>query len=449
MSELFKDVKEPLKRSDLIPFTKESWNTNHQSDLTYDQIIEGLESNGFFKEHMYESGKGLFPFWYMNDFLFVPLTTLDNRFLKLPYEKPNLEKEVKRLRNLFEEGKYQQFFTFLSSQFTFDVFFTEMENIPKEERYPLFQSLYVRNEYGFQDIESNEIRELFALQNDRTFEQHLSVDKDGFVTIYRGMQERSAPAHLAYSWTTSKAVARRFAMRFNSLDCTIYQGKIRLEDIVDYIQSRGEEEILIFPEKLTEITNLGYHNINDDFMDELRENGLISLYQDYAFNRLKGKWFHKPEGIHGKRHIKRVLLLSLIMTHLDDLSEQDRLVLILASLYHDIGREHDYEDEAHGMQSVLKMENLKLSTHGLSNEDVRILKFIMKYHCIRDEVGIKKIEKQKGIQNKERAIDLFKRFKDCDGLDRVRLGDLDPRYLRTETAKEMVFVANQLLKNIE
>lgn len=448
MSELFKEVKEPLKRSSLIPFTKEKWE-NEKSDLTYEELVEGLESYGLSVKHIYESPKGLFPYWFVKDFLFIPLSRLDNRHFKLPYTKEKINYEVDRLRGLFDSQKYEDFFTLLTSQFTFDVFFSEMEQIPKEKRYKLFRSLYVRNDYGFQDIEQEKLYELFSLQEERTFKKNLPVDDEGYVTIYRGMQEKSAPAERAYSWTISKAVAMRFAMRFDSLDCTMYQAKIHIRDVVDYVQSRSEEEILLFPDKLVEIKNLGYYNINQSLMNELGDYGIISLYQEYSFQRLKGTWFHKPDGIHGKRHIKRVLLLSLIMSHLDELSEEDRNVLILASLYHDIGREHDHEDEAHGMQSVLKMEKLKLSTYGLSNEDVRILKFIMKYHCIRDEVGLKKIEKQKGIQNKERAIELFRRFKDCDGLDRVRLGDLDPRYLRTETAKKMVFVAKQLLQNIE
>lgn len=448
MSDLFKEVKEPLKRSELIPLTKESWEGN-PSDLTYEEIAENLEGFGFSVEHIYESPKGLYPYWFAKDFLFVPLSSLDNRFLALPYTKEKIDIEVDRLRRLFDSQEYEEFFTMLTAQFTFDVFFSELEQIPKEQRYKLFRTLYVRNDYGFQDIKQETLFELFSLQQDRGFEKTLPVDEKGYVTIYRGMQEQSAPPDRAYSWTTNESVAKRFAMRFESLHSSMYQAKVHMSDVVDYIQSRKEEEVLVLPDRLVEVKNLGYHNFNSEMINELTQNGIIALYQEYAFQRLKSSWFHKPEGVHGKRHIKRVMLLSLVMSHLDGLKTEDRNVLLLASLYHDIGREHDHEDEAHGMQSVTKMERLKLPTHGLSNEDVRIVKFIMKYHCIKDDVGLKKLEKQKGIQNKERAIELFKRFKDCDGLDRMRLGDLDIRYLRTETAKKMEFVAKQLLQNIE
>ncbi len=36
-------------------------------------------------------------------------------------------------------------------------------------------------------------------------------------------------------------------------------------------------------------------------------------------------------------------------------------------------------------------------------------------------------------------------LKDADGLDRVRIGDLDPRYLRTSEALEMLDFAEQLM----
>lgn len=43
---------------------------------------------------------------------------------------------------------------------------------------------------------------------------------------------------------------------------------------------------------------------------------------------------------------------------------------------------------------------------------------------------------------------LYECFKDCDALDRVRLGDLDVSYLRKEESKERVALAHQLLTGI-
>ncbi len=43
---------------------------------------------------------------------------------------------------------------------------------------------------------------------------------------------------------------------------------------------------------------------------------------------------------------------------------------------------------------------------------------------------------------------MFRVLKDADGLDRVRLGDLDPSYLRYEVSRESVDRAWELLREI-
>jgi hypothetical protein len=457
MSNTFMEVKQPLKKKDLMPITKdtiESIKLIRPIPYTYSELDKLFKDNGFSVKNLFVANEGLYPFWYVDGFVFVPIANLHPSLFELQLNINNVETHKRNLQSLWDNQKFSTFFSQVESQFGFDIFFTHLEGISEEQRYPIFKKLYTRNEYGFQDIEPATIRELFALNYDTSFKKQLPLEPDGFVTIYRGMQEDSASPEEAYSWTLDFEVAKYFATRFNSTESCIYQARVSPDNIVDYITDgnigdRGEKEILLLPENLVDVKNMGFFNLNDSMFKELNEAGIVSMYQEYAHQRLKGTWFHKPEGIHGKRHIKRVLFLSLIMSHLDNLSEEDRQILIYASLYHDIGREHDWEDEEHGMESVFKMEQLKLTTKGLNNEDVRILKFIMKYHCIRDEVGLRKIKTQKGIQDKERAIDLFKRFKDCDGLDRVRLGDLDIRYIRTDTGKKLLLTAYQLLRNIE
>jgi len=46
------------------------------------------------------------------------------------------------------------------------------------------------------------------------------------------------------------------------------------------------------------------------------------------------------------------------------------------------------------------------------------------------------------------ALRVFRVLKDADALDRVRLGDLDPSYLRTEPAREMVARAWELYEEM-
>ena len=93
-------------------------------------------------------------------------------------------------------------------------------------------------------------------------------------------------------------------------------------------------------------------------------------------------------------------------------------------------------------------EDYKLAT--FSNEEVDIISFLMHYHCIEDTEAFSALSKRDmSEKGKKTARKLYKLFKDADGLDRVRLGDLDISYLRTPKAKELIVFATDLLRNIE
>lgn len=455
--ELFNIIKEPLSKENLIQVTENVCDVIEVSrdiDFNFEKLKTDLEKVGLSIENLYLASEGFYPMWYIEDFAYIPIPNLDISTINVICNRNQLDLIKERLQKNWEDQNYESFFSYLESQFRFDVFFRHIDEIPEEKQYEIFKDLYVSNEYGFQDLDRDLVSKLFLSNTDKSFIKHLPVDTDGYVTIYRGGQDKSASPDEAYSWTLKYEIAQYFALRFDSKESYIVKAKVKATDIVDYLSNktnsgRGEEEILVLPHTVKEIKNMGFYNLDDAMYTELKENGIIDLYKKYSQKHLKGSWFHKPEGIHGKRHIKRVLFLSLIMSHIDELTDEDRQILIYASLYHDIGREHDWEDEEHGYESVLKMEELKLTTKGLNEDEVHILKVIMKYHCIRDSVGVEAILSDEKINNTERALDLFKRFKDCDGLDRVRLGDLDARYLRTETAKDLTLLAHQLLRNIE
>ena len=68
----------------------------------------------------------------------------------------------------------------------------------------------------------------------------------------RGEGDKSTSYTEAYSWTISKEIADFFAHRFDS-DGIIYKAKVRQQDILDYINDRNEQEILVFPENVYEV----------------------------------------------------------------------------------------------------------------------------------------------------------------------------------------------------
>lgn len=172
-------------------------------------------------------------------------------------------------------------------------------------------------------------------------------------------------------------------------------------------------------------------------------------FQAEKFNKynsmLRREWFFSPDGIHGLMHIKRVLTHSLLLADELDYNEKDTNLLCWCSIYHDIGRTNDFVDENHGAESCKKLINLNLPLP-YSDEDKNIINFIIKGHCINDSNAISSISDYE-ISDIKHAVNIFKLFKDCDALDRVRIDMLDENYLRYEQSKKHISLAWELFNN--
>ena len=137
--------------------------------------------------------------------------------------------------------------------------------------------------------------------------------------------------------------------------------------------------------------------------------------------------------VHGVGHIERTLLLGALIAAGEKLNAADAELLMEACAYHDTGRVSDGFDPAHGKRSA---EKLKAIT-GRTGKEADIQRAMITLHSIpkkhREEVFA-----GYGIRDTERAGRLTDMLKDADGLDRVRINDLDPKFMRTQTARELV-----------
>lgn len=176
----------------------------------------------------------------------------------------------------------------------------------------------------------------------------------------------------------------------------------------------------------------------------LEDAKMVAMYHNYN-GLISPSLYHNPEGIHGVSHIRRTLLLGLLLAYLAELSAQHTRILAYASVYHDIGRENDGADEYHGYVSYQKAIEKDLLS-GLEDKEVRIIKEIIERHAIDDREAFCLDGVNEDIRDEVR--DLLRYFKDADGLDRVRIHDLNVMYLRTEIARKMPLVAQQLLEHI-
>ena len=148
-------------------------------------------------------------------------------------------------------------------------------------------------------------------------------------------------------------------------------------------------------------------------------------------------WFaHDPYGIHGIAHVARVLVWADFITQavIDEGRDVDIDIVRWAAVLHDVGRLDDDLDPGHGGRSAAWIEaNRGLMGEGLDERQLQALQEVCSRHMQADaSIPVMTIE----------LICL----KDADGLDRVRLGDLNPMYLRTPHAREAIDRARKLME---
>lgn len=155
--------------------------------------------------------------------------------------------------------------------------------------------------------------------------------------------------------------------------------------------------------------------------------------------------FHNPYGIHGINHTKRVLILCDKLAELNELSPEDGKMLMVSALWHDIGRINDFFDYHHGISSFAKAIKIRLYPYDdLTESELEIVRYIVENHPIDDTNGIENIANYS--VDRDLATKLYFLFKDADALDRLRIGDLNPNYLRNQYSRRLIGYASELLR---
>jgi hypothetical protein len=154
--------------------------------------------------------------------------------------------------------------------------------------------------------------------------------------------------------------------------------------------------------------------------------------EDVSIYRPSPSWFaHNPYGIHGIGHAARVFVWA------NWLGRQSQELLDLEALrwavvLHDVGRLSDGWDKGHGTRSAdwiaEHQEKLPLA---LADEVIERVLHCCRWHETRDE--------DVPLMTPE-----LKCVKDADGLDRVRIDDLNPDFLRSQPARLLVAPAWKL-----
>lgn len=167
--------------------------------------------------------------------------------------------------------------------------------------------------------------------------------------------------------------------------------------------------------------------------------------------------YKRKTNCHGKKHIGNVMLFAFLIAKFEKVKEDVNL-LMESAMYHDEGREND-DDIRHGLKSaIIAQDSLK---DKYSPSELKIIAAAISFHDERtrgfdirknEEIGFRNVSLYFDLtkKEKERARIIGNILKDADALDRTRFDSeyiLDEKYLRTETAKELLKFAYYLNRN--
>ena len=180
-----------------------------------------------------------------------------------------------------------------------------------------------------------------------------------------------------------------------------------------------------------------------DWGDEQRrvDDLLASPYGEALLNalrRLKRDVLYQSH-VHGLGHIERTMVHGAMCARAEALDGADTALLMDMCSYHDTGRESDWLDNAHGYRSSLKLAELT----GRTGEELKLIMAGVEAHSVGDKYMADIIRKH-APADPDRALRLARILKDSDGLDRVRIRDLNPKYLRFESSRKRVRFAQTL-----
>jgi hypothetical protein len=152
--------------------------------------------------------------------------------------------------------------------------------------------------------------------------------------------------------------------------------------------------------------------------------------------------FTHASTLHGQAHVARVMVHAFRLIAATGWTEE--APRLWAAVYlHDIARTHDGRCYRHGGDAMTKFETRPdlralFIQGGIVESDYDQIRSAVVHHC-----------QPKELDRSHPHWRLTSLLKDADGLDRVRLGDLDSRYLRNAQAVEMVAFAETLFNETD
>jgi hypothetical protein len=149
-----------------------------------------------------------------------------------------------------------------------------------------------------------------------------------------------------------------------------------------------------------------------------------------------------PSILHGQAHVSRVMVHAFRLLEATGWPEEAPR-LWTAVYLHDIARTHDGRRSRHGADAMKRLETEPqvrelFAQGGVHDGDYALIHTAVVHHSLSNE-----------LDRDHPHWRLTSLLKDADGLDRVRLGDLDPRRLRNPQARDMIPFAQALFEETD
>jgi hypothetical protein len=427
----------------LIPIGELKNLKQYFNKFNYREATAYIEASGKELSHFYFKRDDPWAYFcYYRDLTWVDIPIFTREGLESFQILELIDFEQTRISQCINRRDFKTLFYILDKRIALLAYEKLFDSIPDEDKHEMFWFIYSRCGFALDDFPEEYIKKIQGY-----LLRPLDLPEGDTMEIFRGQSEpRTTPIHREHSWTLDINTAVRFAVQQEG-QAKVYKALIDKKDVTAFIKRKNEKEIVVFPHRLRDIERIQLFSIAD-LKSQLNPQGIKERYQYYN-RQLRKEYFYRPEGIHGIMHTRRVLLLNIIISLLQGCSEKQLNILCTAALYHDIGRINDNVDPQHGRESFRKTQHLGLLT-GVDLSEGQILKFIIENHCIRDSQAREHLPNYGLGDGKERESQyLFDIFKDADGLDRVRINDLDSRQLRTVQGKKLIMVARQLYHNFD
>jgi len=259
MSDLFKSIHGAIDEKDLVKLKdlvgKDKFPTKGEFDATVEYL--GVDPDKIF----YNKNSIIGPYVYWDGPLFYEFPAgLDMKAMEMFRTKDAIAYFQSKMDRMLKSKDYVTVFSIIDKKILFPMFIKMYDEIPDSQKYNVFIDLYVRSEYGFETLPHKLIRDVFSKREMSAkwkkrmtdFGRKARTNEDGTVTIYRGENTRSTRQDAAYSWTLSRKTAVFFANRFSKGTGKIVKIDVDPSVVLDYLEDRGEAEVLIFPKNIDE-----------------------------------------------------------------------------------------------------------------------------------------------------------------------------------------------------